>query len=305
MTKKMFKGGFPGLVTPFTSANQIDEAVSRRLINFLLTARISGILVNGLTGEIHALSREERKRMLEIAVDEVRGRTLIMAGVHADSTMLAVEMAQDAKEAGADCILLLPPWVVGPFSPEAICEFHKAVDTVNIPIVLFPFGVHYPVETIGRLAELKNVVSIKQGATNFEYEECVDLVGNKISILAANDPETYSQYLRGADGWLLATGMLTPHWLMDFDELIKEKKLLEARELWVRRLLPVNKCLFGGAIGGADFRVRLKEAMVMLGLLDQAIVRSPGFPARDDEKAEIRKMLETTGLSSYLRGFIT
>lgn len=157
---KTFKTIFPAIAVPFNEDYTINEPEFRKYINWIASIDgIDGVVCNGHTGEITALSREERKRVVEIVNEEAGDKLTIVSGVNSESTEGAIEMARDAKEAGADGILLMPPhmWLRFGMNPRAPFEYIKDVaDGADIDIIihLYPATTKafYPIDTL-----LKNV----------------------------------------------------------------------------------------------------------------------------------------------------
>src|SRR5918996_3746578 len=160
-----FSGVMPANILPFQADLSIDEPAYRRHLRWLADTRgVSGIVVNGHASEVSSLSRQERARSLAIALDEIAGRCPVIAGVYSDGTAEAVELARDARAAGAAGILLFPPTLFmwgAQQKPDMVLRHYREVAAVGLPIIAFEYppasGIGYLPETLARLAEIPGV----------------------------------------------------------------------------------------------------------------------------------------------------
>src|SRR5688572_15932235 len=138
-----FSGIMPANILPFRADLSIDEPAYRTHLRWLAdTPGVTGIVVNGHAAEVASLSREERKRTLAIALDEVAGACPIVAGVYTDGTAEAVELARDARAAGAAGVLLFPPTLFmwgAQAKPDMVLKHYTEVATVGLPIIAFEY----------------------------------------------------------------------------------------------------------------------------------------------------------------------
>ena len=134
MSKKTdwFKGIFPALVTPFTADDQVDEAAYRELIRFVLP-HVDGVVPCGTTGEFSSMTQEEKRRTIEICIDEVAGRLPVLAGSGCQSTIETLELTQWAKQAGATGALIVAPYFLKPAFNETF-DHYKQVDKIGLPL---------------------------------------------------------------------------------------------------------------------------------------------------------------------------
>src|SRR5262245_45367922 len=165
-----FSGVMPANILPFKADLSIDEPAYRKHLRWLADARgVTGIVANGHAAEVSSLSREERKRALGIAVDEVGSACPIVAGVYSDGTAEAVELARDAKALGAAAVLVFPPtlfmWGAQLKPDMAARHFTEIAEKDDVPIIVFEYppatGIGYEPETLGRLAQIP-IVSDEQ-----------------------------------------------------------------------------------------------------------------------------------------------
>src|SRR5262245_28914191 len=168
-TRLRFQGCMPANLMPFTAELEIDEPAYRKHLRWLADAAgVTGIVANGHASEVSSLLREERKRSLGIALDEVAGKVPIIAGVYADGTHEAVELAKDAQAAGAAGLLVFPPtlfmWGAQLKREMVLRHFHFLADRVDLPLIVFEYppasGIGYSAETLAVLCEIPSVVAV-------------------------------------------------------------------------------------------------------------------------------------------------
>src|SRR6266852_5793447 len=157
-----FSGVMPANILPFRADLSIDEPAYRRHIRWLADTRgVTGIVANGHAAEVSSLSREERRRALAIALDEVAGACPLIAGVYSDGTQEAVELAKDAKSAGAAGVLVFPPTLFmwgAQVKPEMVIRhFSQIAERADLPMIVFEYppasGIGYAPQPLARLAE--------------------------------------------------------------------------------------------------------------------------------------------------------
>src|SRR2546423_8034572 len=165
-----FSGVMPANLLPFTADLAIDEPAYRTHLRWLADTRgVAGIVANGHAAEVSSLSREERRRALGIALDEVGPQCPVVAGVYADGTQEAVELARDAKAEGAAAVLVFPPtlfmWGARGKPEMALRHFSEIAAQADLPIIVFEYppasGIGYSPETLAQLAAIPHVSAVK------------------------------------------------------------------------------------------------------------------------------------------------
>ncbi len=162
---KTLAGVLPILVTPFDDEGRLDEESLRNLVEFFIARGCHGLTVLGIAGEVHKLSDAERQRLVEVVVDQARGRVPVVVGTGHSGFEVAAELSRAAEAAGADALLVMPPYVIRP-DPDGIYEYYKTIaEAVNIPIVVqdepTTTGVNLPAALIARLGEIPGVAYAK------------------------------------------------------------------------------------------------------------------------------------------------
>jgi len=187
----MFKGSLVAMITPFTENGEVDEQGIKELVEFHIKNGTNGIVPCGTTGESPTLSHEEHKKVVEITVKAVAGRIPVVAGTGSNCTREALELTQHAKEVGADGALIITPYYNKPTQKGLYLHFKKIAEEVDIPIVIYNVpsrtGVNLLPETLAELAEIKNIVGVKEASGNLEQmTSIVELCGEKITLLSGD-----------------------------------------------------------------------------------------------------------------------
>jgi 4-hydroxy-tetrahydrodipicolinate synthase len=210
----MFKGSIVAIVTPFMKG-KVDEEGFRRLIEFQIENGTSAIVPVGTTGESPTLDMEEHKRTLEIAVEAVRKRVPVIAGTGGNSTTEAIELTEHARKIGADATLQVTPYYNKP-TQEGLYQHFKAIaKAVPLPQVLYNIpgrtGVNMLPQTVARLAEMPEIVAIKEASGSLgQMAEVVQLAGDKITLLSGDDNLTLPILAIGGKGVISVVANIVP-----------------------------------------------------------------------------------------------
>lgn len=294
----------PATLTPMDKDFEVDYVQLEDYVKWLAKHKIGGVAVNVDTGEGPHLYPEERINILKVFSKIVKGRIPIIAGLHARNTKEAIELGLEAKEAGADGLLIFPhPAFAGEMSVDVIYNYHSEIsEKVGLPMVLFQLqpalgGVDFQTETLLKLSSIKNVIAIKEAS--FDARKFVNVVrtlkeaSKKIMVLTGNDNFIYESLILGAEGGLLGFGTIAIDKQVEMFDLVARGRMDEAGEIW-EELLPLEEAIFASPV--RDYRARLKEALVMMGVLRTAYVRPPLQSISDEEKEKIRKTLKDLNL---------
>jgi 4-hydroxy-tetrahydrodipicolinate synthase len=301
-----FSGVMPANILPFTADLAIDEAAYRRHLRWLADTRgVTGIVANGHAAEVSSLSRDERRRALTIAVDEVAPTCPVVAGVYADGTAEAVELARDAKATGAAGILVFPPtlFMWGAQAKPAMVHRHfsEIAAAVDLPIIVFEYppasGIGYTPETLARLSEIPTVAAVKDWSNDIVAFEAnlrsLRATGRPVSMLSSFTMSLMASFLLGADGAISGMGSVVADLQAELFAACQKGDLDGARRI-NDRLHPLVQVFYAPPF--VDMHNRMKEALVLLGRIPAAYVRPPLTPVSDDERRDIRTALVAAGL---------
>jgi 4-hydroxy-tetrahydrodipicolinate synthase len=301
-----FSGILPANILPFRADLSIDEPAYRRHIRWLADTRgVTGIVANGHAAEVSSLTRDERKRALAIALDEVAGACPVIAGVYSDGTLEAVELARDARAAGAAGVLVFPPTLFmwgAQLKPDMVVRhFSEIAEHADLPIVVFEYppasGIGYAPETLARLARIPQVAAVKDWTNEIVALEAnlraLRATGRPVALLSAFTMSLMASFLLGADGAISGMGSVTADLQAELFEACQKGDLDGARRI-NDRLAPLVRVFYAPPF--VDMHNRMKEALVLLGRIPAAHVRPPLTPVPAGERDAIRAALVASGL---------
>jgi 4-hydroxy-tetrahydrodipicolinate synthase len=305
-----FSGVMPANLLPFKADLSIDEPAYRRHLRWLAdTDGVTGIVANGHAAEVSSLSREERRRALAIALDEVAGRCPVVAGVYTDGTAEAVELARDAKAAGAAGILLFPPTLFmwgAQHKPDMVLRHVSEVAAgADLPIVVFEYppasGIGYAPETLARLAEIPQVAAVKDWSNDIvAFERNLRALrgsGRPVAMLSSFTMSLMATFLLGADGAISGMGSVAADLQAELFARCQKGDVDGARQI-NDRLDPLVRVFYAPPF--VDMHNRMKEALVLLGRIPAAHVRPPLTPVPAAEREAIRQALIAAQLPSRI-----
>lgn len=287
------KGIFAPIITPF-SANAVDEAAFRRLLDYLIEQKSNGIAPCGTTGESATLTHEEHRRVVEITVRHVAGRVPVIAGAGSNSTAEALDLVKHAQNVGADAALVICPYYNRPTQAGLIAHFTHIAESTSLPIILYNIpkrtGVNMEAATTAELSRLPNIVGIKEASGDLnQVSDIIRLSEPGFAVLSGDGYHTFSICCLGGVGAILADAHFLPGEWRRMIELIAAGRLHEAREIHYR-LLPLARALFLETNPAP-----VKAALDLLGLAS-AEVRLPLVPATECCRAVLREELRKLGL---------
>jgi len=301
-----FSGTMPANILPFTADLAIDEAAYRKHLRWLADTRgVTGIVANGHASEVSSLDREERRRSLAIALDEIAGACPVIAGVYSDGTAEAVELTRDAGRAGAAGVLVFPPtlfmWGAQVKPDMVVRHFSEIAAGADLPIIVFEYppasGIGYAPETLARLCEIPQVAGVKDWSNEIVAFErnlrAIRSSGRPVAMLSAFTMSLMASFLLGADGCISGMGSVTADLQAELFDACAKGDLDGARRL-NDRLDPLVRVFYAPPF--VDMHNRMKEALVLLGRIPAAHVRPPLTPVPPAEREAIRRALETAGL---------
>ncbi|MCD6530034.1 4-hydroxy-tetrahydrodipicolinate synthase [Candidatus Bathyarchaeota archaeon] len=288
------KGIIPAMVTPLKKDESLDEEGLREVINYLIEGGVHGIFCCGSQGEIYSLTDEERKKVIEITVDEVNGRVPVYAGTGEVSTEKVITLTKYAKDVGADAASIITPYFIRPNSEELYNHYKKIAETVDIPIVLYNnpgrTGVNLDAQTVSRLAEIDNIIGIKDSSGDLTLTaEYIRLTPDDFAVIAGRDSLILATLLYGGKAAIAATANVAPHLVVDIYESFVKGDIKRAREAQFK-LLPLRLAFSLGT-----FPVVVKEAMTMIGK-PAGPAKSPVGGMSEENREKLRSILKELGL---------
>jgi 4-hydroxy-tetrahydrodipicolinate synthase len=288
------KGIIPAMVTPVTPDGKINEEALRKLTNYLIQGRVHGLFPVGSQGEFYALTFEEKKRVIEIVVQETRGRVPVYAGTGAVTTRDAVALTKMAEEAGVSAVSVLTPYFIRPNEEELFDHYSAIAKATRLPVLLYNnpqrTGVNISAEFVTRASKIENVVGIKDSSGDVTLtSEYIRRTGDQFSVLAGRDTLIYGTLCYGGKGAIAATANVAPRVVVEIYEAFQAgdwKRSLEAQF----RLAPLRLAFDLGT-----FPVVIKEALNLLGI-DAGVGIPPVGGITAKAKGELKEILKNMGL---------
>ena len=292
------QGVISAVVTPFTPDERVDEPAFRKVLNAMIDQGIHGLFPVGTGGEFSTLSREEKERLMAVAVEVAAGRVFVMPNVGAITTAESIALARHAEAVGSDAVSAVTPYFLKP-SQDELFEHYKAIcQAVKIPVLAYNIpertGVALSAATIFRLArELPNFAGMKDSSGDLtNASELVREGPAGLKVFMGRDTLIFGALMYGCAGAVAACANVAPAVAAGIYTAWKAGDLAKSRELQAR-LAPVRKLFGVGSHPGG-----LKEAMIQLGLLDCGRCRRPSLPLTPKQKDEVRAILKEAGLKS-------
>ena len=299
------RGIIPAIVTPMSHDGDLDLPALKRYAQWLAEQGPVALAVNVDTGEGPHLTADEKRQTLETVAEAVAGKCKVVGGVAGPSTAQGVANARAAQDAGADALLIFPisAFLGQPLNPEVPYRYHAAIaEAVGLPLILFQLqpalgGVLFTTEILHKLITIPSVTAIKEASFDamrfLQVKAALESASRKITFLTGNDNFICESFILGAEGALLGFSTLGTREQVDMLEAVQRGDIDQARDLG-SRLQPLADVIFAPPV--TDYRARTKEALKMLGILENTSVRAPLLPIPESEHETIRRALQSAGL---------
>lgn len=289
----MFKGSIVAIVTPFKNG-KFDEKAFKSLIEWHISEGTDGIVPCGTTGESATLDYEEHYRVIEITVKTVKGRIPVIAGTGANSTDETIMITKKAKQLGADAALLVTPYYNKPTQEGLYRHYKKVAEAVNIPQILYNVpgrtAVNMLPSTVERLAEIKNIVGIKEATGDMkQVSEVIRLCGNRMTVLSGDDFTTLPLLALGGKGVISVSANVAPRDVSAMCNAWEQGDIVRARKLHFK-LEPLNSAMFI-----ETNPIPAKTSLSMMGKIQEEF-KLPLCQMSDDNKEKLRKILINQGV---------
>jgi 4-hydroxy-tetrahydrodipicolinate synthase len=285
----MFKpeGIYVAMLTPFTEGGAINERELRRMVEFQITSGVDGLFPISSVGEFIHLSREEKFRMMEITVDQTRGRVHVTPGVGSSHPAESIILARRAKELGCDGVVIAPPYFFQLSQGNIAKYFETIADAVDIPVILYNiplFTQPLSYEVVQHLAKRDNVVGMKDsGGSMVDLLHFIDEVrisGGDFNVLTGREETLFACLMVGGKGCMTATAGILPEIMIGIHEAWKDGDYERAKEMQFS-ILPAVRAMFS-----PPFPLGFKFAMEMRGFT----MGPPKQPLSDSEHLKLKPM---------------
>ncbi len=289
----MFSGSIVAIVTPFRNG-KVDEEKLRELVEFQIANGTDGIVPCGTTGEASTLDYDEHDRVIEIVVQQAQKRVPIIAGTGSNSTQEAIEISEHAKKVGADGLLLVTPYYNKPTQEGLYLHYKAVAEAVALPQVLYNVpgrtSVNMLPPTVARLAEIPNIVAIKEATGSLQQaSEIMALCGDKIDVLSGDDFITFPMMACGGKGVISVTANIMPKEIAAMIDAFNAGNMEEARRLHLK-LLKINNAMFI-----ETNPTPVKTALGLMGKCSEE-VRLPLAPMAEANKAKLAAIMKEYNL---------
>ncbi len=289
----MFRGSFTALITPFKNG-AIDEKAFQDFVEWQIAEGAHGLVPVGTTGESPTVSHDEHKRVVELCIAAARGRVPVIAGTGSNSTDEAIDLTRHAKQAGASAALIVLPYYNRP-TPEGQYRHFKAIhDEVDIPIIIYNVpprsAVDMTVETMARLAELPNIVGVKDATADLARPLATrQAIGKAFCQLSGEDGTALAFLAGGGHGCISVTANVAPRLCAAVQDAWHGGDVRKASEIQ-DRLFPLHKALFCESSPGP-----VKYAASLLGRAS-AETRLPLCEIAEASKQKVKAAMQSAGL---------
>jgi 4-hydroxy-tetrahydrodipicolinate synthase len=292
-----FSGVYPPMITIFTPNFEVDEAATRNHIDWLIEKGASGMIPCGSTGEFPSITPAERRKVIELTIDQVTGRVPVLAGAASTATDEAVEMGKFAEDAGADGVLIVPPYYYKSTEEEIYQHFKAVADQIDIPIMLYnnPWvcGTYVYPPLVARMGRDGILQYVKETHGDLSYvHESLQKAGENVTLFFGRDENSFEALVMGAEGWVSGAANLVIEKEAEMFRLIKDGKIEEAKQKYFK-ILP----FFYLTERKGRWIARVKAGLRMIGR-EAGDPKPPLLPLNEEEKAELKSIMVEIGLLS-------
>ena len=285
------KGILPAVVTPFSENEHINEKALRALVDYLIDNGVHGLFVVGSQGEFYSLGRQEKKSIMEIAVDQTAGRVPVYAGTGAVTTREVIELNEIAETVGVDAVSVITPYFISPSQDELYEHYREIAKATKLPVLLYNnpprTGVNLSVSLVERLADIDNIVGIKDssGDMTLTGEFIRRTLDKEFYVLAGRDTLILATLMYGGYGSIAASANVAPRLVASIYDYFVEGNYEKAKQAQ-RALAPLRI-----AFNLGTFPVVIKEALKIIGI-DAGPARSPIKCLSKEKRNELEQILK-------------
>lgn len=288
-------GIIPPIVTPFQANEDVDLPRLRKLIDSQLAKGVHGIFVLGTTGEFYALDDSEKQAVIAAAVEHVNGRCPVMAGTGAETTREAIRITKLAEREKVSAVSVITPYYIMPSQSEIADHYRRVAEAVSTPIMLYSNpstcgGLKIDVETVARLAEIPNIIGIKDSSGDLQgLIEFVRATPPNFAVFQGRDTLILAALQFGAVGAVPGTCNIAPDFCVGIYEAFRGGDMAKAQEMQLK-LSPLRLGLAIGTAPGA-----IKAAMNAMGM-EIGPSRLPIAPLPTDKQERLKAILRQMNL---------
>lgn len=288
-----FRGSYTVMVTPFDEAGRVDESRLRKFVDWQIKQGAQGLIPLGSTGEFLSLTRDERIQVAGVVIDQAAGRVPVVVGTAAEWTDEAVAFSQEAERAGADGVMVVPPFYSSPSADEIFVHYQRVAEAIGLPVMVYnnpnTANVDISADLVARLAEIDNISYIKESSGSVpRVNEILRLCGERVTVFAGYHP--WESYLAGAQGYVSVFSNIAPALSTQLFTTTVDRQDTQAGRALYNRLLPLLDALSGDLYVSAT-----KAALAMIGM-PVGLPRAPRLPLPQARMTGLRSALEALDL---------
>lgn len=290
------RGIIPAMITPLKADESVNYDVLAKHVDYLIENGVHGVFVVGTTGEFYALTLDEKRQIIRTAIKAAKGRVPVYAGTGGITTREVVDLTQMAEEEGVDAVSVLTPMFISPSQNDLIEHFKTVASCTGLPVILYNnvprTGVNIAVKTVEKLAEIDNIIGIKDSSGNFDLtSEYIRVTKDNpyFHVLQGRDTHILAGLTYGATGAIAATSNVAPALVVSIYENFMKGDMPAALNAQFE-LAPLRMAFSLGT-----FPMVIKSALEMIGI-PAGPCKSPVYDLTDAEKVELKKVLLGMGL---------
>jgi len=288
------RGIIPAMVTPFDSQGKVSKDSLQKLVDYLIEGGVHGLFPVGSQGEFYALEKEEKKKIIEVVLDQAKGKVPIYAGTGAITTKETITLTKMAQDIGVDAASIITPFFVSPTQDELYEHYLAVAKSTNLPILLYNnpgrTGVSLSTDLVVRLSKVDNIVGIKDSSGDMSLTaEYIRRTSNDFSVLAGRDTLIYGTLLYGGKGAIAATANVAPKLVVEIYQAYVRGDIEQAKKAQAD-LAPLRL-----AFNLGSFPVVIKDALELIGI-EVGTTRAPVKSLNKDKQEMLRNTLQQMGL---------
>ena len=288
------RGIIPAMVTPFDKQGKVSEGGLRKLVDYLIKGGVHGLFPVGSQGEFYALEKEEKKEIMEIVLDQVKGKVSVYAGTGAITTKETITLTKMAQDIGVDAASIITPFFISPTQNELYEHYLAVAKSTSLPLLLYNnpgrTGVSLSTDLVVRLSKVDNIIGIKDSSGDMtSTAEYIRRTSDDFSVLAGRDTLIYGTLLYGGKGAIAATANVAPKLVVEIYEAYVRGDIEQAKKAQAE-LAPLRLAFSLGS-----FPVVIKDALELIGI-EVGTTRPPIKSLNKDKQEMLKNILQQMGL---------
>ena len=290
---EIFTGSGVALVAPFDKDGNINYTVLDELIDLHLNNKTNALIINGTTGEGSTLTDEEKSQILTYAIKKVNGKIPVIAGTGSNNTRTAVKLSIEAEKCGADALLVVTPYY-NKGNENGLYDYYKSIaEATKLPVIIYTVpsrtGVNLSIALLKRLAQIENIVAIKDATSNLSYTAQIAAEIPNLDIYSGNDDVAVPVMSLGGKGIISVCANIIPREISDMIQSFLDGDVKRAKKLQLEKLDLLNGLFM------ETNPVPVKAALNLIGI-NVGLCRSPLGPLEEENHKKLEELLKKNGV---------